>query len=204
LVVVDTSAFFFAGEEENSNQAMAAHAATMRALTQLPGSPCVMVLCHPSKFAKDSEELIPRGGSSFYNEIDANLTLAPTEGEAVFNLGHTKLRGPDFERMQIELVRYTDPSFLDTKGRPSSTVVARIISEQEADAAADLASDSERRILECLTFKKSGMTNGQLVEATGMLKGSVSKITTRLMQRRPPLIEKVGSLFKMSRVSDKN
>jgi hypothetical protein len=47
LVVIDTSAAYFLGEDENSNPQMGAHARMLRKLTTLPGGPCVLVLCHP-------------------------------------------------------------------------------------------------------------------------------------------------------------
>ena len=47
LVVVDTSAAYFLGDEELSNTQMGGHARMLRRLTTLPGNPCVVVLCHP-------------------------------------------------------------------------------------------------------------------------------------------------------------
>ena len=39
----------------------------------MPGEPCVIVACHPVKNASD-DNLIPRGGGAFLNEVDGNLT----------------------------------------------------------------------------------------------------------------------------------
>jgi hypothetical protein len=51
LVVVDTSAATFEGEDENNNVHTIEHAKRMRSLTSLPGGPTVLVLCHPTKRA---------------------------------------------------------------------------------------------------------------------------------------------------------
>ena len=72
LVVVDTSAATFEGEDENSNVAAIEHAKRMRSLTELRGGPTVLVLCHPTKRAT-ADDLLPRGGGSFLAEIDGNL-----------------------------------------------------------------------------------------------------------------------------------
>jgi RecA-family ATPase len=47
LVVVDTSPAYFPGHDENSNVEMGEHARTLRRLTELPGGPTVVALCHP-------------------------------------------------------------------------------------------------------------------------------------------------------------
>jgi RecA-family ATPase len=41
LVIVDTSAAYFLGADENANAEMGKHARALRTLTTLPGSPCV-------------------------------------------------------------------------------------------------------------------------------------------------------------------
>ena len=73
LVLVDTSAAYFEGEDENNNQQAGAHARLLRGLTDLPGGPCVVVATHPPKSASDSN-LQPRGGGAFIAEMDGNLT----------------------------------------------------------------------------------------------------------------------------------
>ena len=87
LVIVDTSAAYFLGEEENGNAQMGHHARTLRTLTELPGQPCVLVLCHPIKNAADQTQLLPRGGGAFIAEMDGNLTLWRTD--EVTELWHT-------------------------------------------------------------------------------------------------------------------
>src|SRR3954452_23132989 len=75
LVILDTSAAYFLGNEELSNTQMGAHARLLRRLTTLPGAPCVVVLCHPIKHVTDPTQLLPRGGGAFLAEVDGNLTI---------------------------------------------------------------------------------------------------------------------------------
>jgi hypothetical protein len=66
-------------------------------LTTLPGGPCVLALCHPIKHVIDPNQLLPRGGGAFLNEVDGNLS-AWKRDEDIVELHHTgKLRGPGFE-----------------------------------------------------------------------------------------------------------
>jgi RecA-family ATPase len=60
MVVVDTSAAYFEGEDENSNAQQVVHARRLRSLCEMPGGPCVVIACHPPKNAAD-DNLQPRG-----------------------------------------------------------------------------------------------------------------------------------------------
>ena len=76
LIIVDTAAAYFEGDDENSNTQFGDYARrTLRPLITMPGEPCVIVACHPVKNATD-DNLIPRGGGAFLNEVDGNLTAA--------------------------------------------------------------------------------------------------------------------------------
>lgn len=49
LIIVDTSAAYFEGDDENANKPAGDHARRFRELTTLDGGPCVVVACHPPK-----------------------------------------------------------------------------------------------------------------------------------------------------------
>ncbi|HMF29731.1 MAG TPA: AAA family ATPase, partial [Candidatus Cybelea sp.] len=103
FVVVDTSAAYFLGDDEISNTQIGNHARMLRRLTELPGGPCVLVLCHPIKHAQEQNQLVPRGGGAFLAEVDGNLTVW-RKTESVIELYYTgKLRGAGFEPMHFEL-----------------------------------------------------------------------------------------------------
>ncbi len=101
LVLVDTSVAFFGGEDENDNIAALAHARCLRELAALPGKPAVVANCHPSGSAPEKDKCVPRGGTAFLNEIDANLTVW-ADGETAELHWLRKKRGPDFEPQWFE------------------------------------------------------------------------------------------------------
>ena len=49
LLIVDTSAAYFTGDNEIDRTQMGHHAAMLRSFTTLPGRPAILVLCHPIK-----------------------------------------------------------------------------------------------------------------------------------------------------------
>jgi hypothetical protein len=97
LVIIDSAAAYFEGDEENSNTQLGAYARMLRTLVEISGGPTILVLCHPIKNA-DQDNLVPRGGGAFVNEIDGNLVLKTlSEMPKVVDLHwHVKFRGPDF------------------------------------------------------------------------------------------------------------
>jgi AAA domain len=84
LVIVDTSAAYFEGDDENNNVQMGKHARMLRSLAQLPDGPTIIVTCHPTKKA-DNEDFVPRGGGAFLNEIDTNLVCIRSRTRLLFN-----------------------------------------------------------------------------------------------------------------------
>jgi hypothetical protein len=130
LVVIDTSAAYFNGTDENSNVDMGKHARNLRGLTTLPGSPCVLVACHPTKSA-DQSNLLPRGGGAFIAEVDGNLTCQKTDHGTVKLHWQGKHRGPDFAPIMFDLSTVNAPGLQDSRGRPIPTVMASVLSEGE-------------------------------------------------------------------------
>lgn len=139
LVVIDTSAAYFEGDNENDNAQQGMHARRLRWLTTLPGGPCVLVLCHPTKNAND-DMLVPRGGGSFIAEVDGNVALRRTD--TLISAGALgKFRGPEFPPLNFECVVIRDhPRLLDSRGRNVPTVIARMV---DADGAARLERTAE-------------------------------------------------------------
>lgn len=138
LIVVDTSIALFAtpdmpDAEENNAAHMYKHALRLRFLTRSPGRPTVLALCHPTKKPNGPEDLLPRGGGSFLNEMDGNLTLWDT-GNHVSQLHWCgKFRGPGFERIGFKLDEIRLESICDSKGRILPTVIARYMPEEEVE-----------------------------------------------------------------------
>lgn len=161
-VVVDTSAAYFRGNEENSNTELGDHARMLRELTHLPGNPCVVVCCHPTKSAAN-ESLLPRGGGAFVNEVDGNLTCFKTDSVIELHW-HGKIRGPDFDPMALELVTTYSERLVNAKGIQMPTIIARPLSESEHRAKAD-AIDHDMQRLVLLMSENPSASIASLAEA---------------------------------------
>lgn len=188
LIIVDTSAAYFLGNEELSNTQMGNHARMLRRLTTLNGRPCVLVLCHPIKHASEPHQLLPRGGGAFLAEVDGNLTAWKTDDLIV--LHHNKIRGPGFEPISFELDRISTDSLLDDDGRRLPTVRAVAISEIEEQTQADRKVADENLLLSAM-LKESGQTIAGLATACRWLlqggdphKSKVDRIIKRLEDSR--------------------
>ena len=181
LIIVDTSAAFFEGDEENANVQMMAHAKMLRGLIDLiAGNPTVIVTSHPVKhFSR--ENMIPRGGGAFLNEMDGNLTCMKVDGTMVTELHwQGKFRGIDFAAIPFHLEVGKTDKLKDSKGRHLWTVIARAITEKERDAAEDAGQKSKAKLLaamakipgasiadlakECEWFTKDGKPYKSLVQ----------------------------------------
>jgi AAA domain len=143
LVIIDTSAAYFEGDDENNNKQMGEHAARIRSLIELPGRPCIVTACHPVKNAAD-DNLLPKGGGNFLNEVDGNLTLVRTDmtGELHWQ---GKFRGPEFSPIMFQLRQVTNPRLKDSDGRLLPTILASHLSEegqQEIDSARRIRQDA--------------------------------------------------------------
>jgi hypothetical protein len=150
LIIVDTSAAYFNGKDELSNTEMGAHARMLRALTTLPGTPAVLVLCHPVKHVNEPSQLLPRGGGAFLAEIDGNLTAWKHDGRIVTLHHSEKLRGPGFEPITFRLESVTTARLTDRRGRVIPTVQAVWISDAETDREVEAARADENALLRAM------------------------------------------------------
>lgn len=143
LIVVDTARAYFEGDDENNNKQAGDYARLLRGLTQLAGGPCVVVNCHPAKYAKD-DNIQPVGGGAFVAEMDGNLTCIG-DGDLVEVHWQTKLRGPDFLPIKFELKRVTTPALRDSKGRNITTVMAGALSDSSyAQRVAQMLTEEDK------------------------------------------------------------
>ena len=127
LVIVDTVAAFFEGDNDNDNVQAGVQARALRSMTCLPGGPSVLLLAHPTKRAAD-DDLIPRGGGAFLNEVDGNIALQKRESLIAASV-QGKFRGPEFTPMYFELKAVRHPRLKDTRGRDIPTVIAQSVDE---------------------------------------------------------------------------
>jgi len=172
LVVVDTSAATFEGDDENSNVHAIEHAKRMRSLTQLKGGPTVLVLCHPTKRAT-VDDLIPRGGGAFLAEVDGNLCARKSDS-AVELHWCGKFRGMDFAPILFRLDTVTAVRLKDRRGRSIPTVLAAPIDETARQAMAAAGRDDENLVMRAIE-KQPGASLAELATALGWSYGSSNK-----------------------------
>lgn len=186
LVILDTAAAFFPGDDDNSNVQSGNYARLLRTLTTCDGKPAVMVLAHPVK-NPDRENLLPRGGGAFLNEIDGNLTLwAEAMGESATLHWQGKIRGADFAPVNFALRQVKIPTLTDRRGRPIVSLVASIQADDEAEKAATIARGDENTVLEWLrrhpgiSVKDIALNAGWVSQAGTPHKSKVHRLLTAL------------------------
>ena len=195
LVVIDTSAAYFLGNEELSNTQMGAHARMLRSLTQLPGGPCVLVLCHPIKHVTDPTQLLPRGGGAFMAEVDGNLTSWKHD-DVLIELHHNKMRGPGFEPISFKLETIRTSKLIDARGRQLPTVRAVTVTQSEEDTQQKRTEDDEDRVLADIlahpdaSFSEIAERAGWVNDKGEALKKRVHRAVERLERAHPKLIRK--------------
>ncbi len=146
LIIVDTTAAFFTGTDENSNTEMGRYARQLRELAQLRWRPAVLAASHPIKNAA-ADSLLPRGGGAFLNEVDGNLSLAKRGDTSVLHW-QGKHRGPDFAALTFDMQQVQAPALVDSRGRAIPTVMAAVVEDGEvAERAAGAGRDDELMLL---------------------------------------------------------
>jgi hypothetical protein len=186
LVVVDTAAAYFPGDETNSNAQQAAYARLLRQLTFLRGKPAVLACCHPVKNAA-RDNLTPMGGSAFLNEVDGNLTLwANSERQTILHW-QAKFRGLEFDPLAFELLGATSERVKDTDGTLMPSVVAKPISESTLEASEEVAEKDEDKLLETI-HRNPNNSFAELGRKMGCSKIRVQRLMERL--REDKLVQK--------------
>jgi hypothetical protein len=149
-VTIDTGPAFQAAcgfADENDNMAALRFALQLREFTKLPGKPAVIVPTHPIKNAT-RDNLLPRGGSAFLNEMDGNFCLW-AEGERECTELHWagKLRGPSFDPIVFALEKGTCDGLVDAKGRRTPSVWAYPTDPRRAERAEANQREEEDAVL---------------------------------------------------------
>jgi hypothetical protein len=184
LVIVDTSIAYFGGDDENGNVEMKAHASMFRDLSRNLGGATVLILCHPTK-NPGKDNLVPRGGGGFLNEIDGNLTLWRVD-EMVTLHWQGKFRGANFEPLTFRMKLVTLAGYTDTKGRPINSVVVLPLNEGEIVRLSMQTWEDENKLLyEMLRFPGQSMADiakelGWLSSKGDPLKSKVSRVIAEL------------------------
>jgi hypothetical protein len=201
LVIVDTAAAYFNGDDTNNNSQQGAYARLLRQLTFLPGKPTVLVNCHPVKNAA-RDNLLPMGGSAFLNEIDGNLTLwANADRQTTLHwLG--KFRGPEFEPITFEMETVSSDRVKDAKGRKMPSVVAKPVSEIKLQFAEAKTEREEITLLNFIAGNKNASIADLAIKcnfisaAGNPQKSKVFAMCGRLVEDK--LLEKRGNKYRIT------
>lgn len=192
LVVIDTFAAYFDGDDENSNAQALDFARLVRKIAAFGSKPAVIMPAHPVKNATKGN-LTPKGGSSLLNEVDGNLTLW-NEGGILSMHWQGKFRGAEFEPLHMELQRFETASICDNQGRIIPTILAKPLLETRAieiatenlsredrvllSIARDPALSARERCVQCRMTLNTGKA------ATGALTRVLNKLRDQKLIRR--------------------
>lgn len=201
LVIVDTAAAYFNGDETNSNSQQGAYARILRQLTFLPGKPAVLVNCHPIKNAS-RDNLLPMGGSAFLNEVDGNLTLWANADKQTTLHWLGKFRGPEFEPMTFEMETVESPRVVDAEGRRMPSVVAKPVSEIKMQFVESRQEREETTLLNCIARNRNSSIADlaiqcDFISAVGNpQKSKVFAMCSRLVEEK--LLERRGQKYRIT------
>jgi hypothetical protein len=147
LIVIDTWQAFFDGKDVNNPTEAANFARRLRPLTSLPGNPTVIFAAHPNKNAAAVEELVPSGGGSILNEIDANLTIFRQDSGDFELHWMRKIRGADFDPLGFRIEQKTSPDIANGHGVEIAVPVMRRIVTAEAEKREQTTEERKMAVL---------------------------------------------------------
>jgi hypothetical protein len=194
LLIVDTSASFYSGDDENDNVKLGKHARMLRTFVDLPGGPTVLVTCHPTK-TPNMDNLLPRGGGAFLAEVDGNLVAIKDKAKMLVEIStHGKFRGPEFAPFPFKLVPATSDRLVDGKGRLIWSVYAEPISQAQQEEMESWGTQNQDDLLRALLVH-SGCSMSELAERLNWktINGDLHKVRVqRVMQElaKNKLVEK--------------
>jgi hypothetical protein len=185
LVIGDTLAALFDGDDMNSNTQGGDFMRRLRPLTQVNGKPAVLIAAHPVKNASE-DNLVPYGGGAIVNEVDGNLTLWKGDGGLV-TLHHNKLRGLEFKPLIFQIETACSPDVVDKAGQQVPLPIMLPGSEQTAEDKVTAGHDASRKLLTAMLANRNA-TQRELAKKVGTK--SVGSINKRLQSlKREKLVE---------------
>lgn len=182
LIVVDTFAAYFDGDDENSNAQALDFARVIRGLTAIESRPAVVMPAHPVKNASRGN-LSPKGGSSLVNEVDGNLTLWKEGGVTTMHW-QVKIRGPEFDPLQFELVPHESDAIRDSKGRRMPTILAKPLLLSRAMELSQENMTLEDRVLLTVDNDPALSLDGRGVLCGGVHKQKIKRTLQKLESQR--------------------
>jgi 5S rRNA maturation endonuclease (ribonuclease M5) len=163
LIIVDTFAAFFDGDDTNDATQGGEFMRRIRPLTKLKGNLAVLVAAHPIKNAPE-DNLLPYGSSAILNEVDGTTTgLVSLHWQG-------KLRGLDFEPINFRFENVSSPDVLDAKGRQILLPVMRPCDAQTAGQRETAEANLDLALLNAMIANPNG-TQTDRTTAIGRTKG---------------------------------
>lgn len=125
LVIVDSLQAFFEGDNDNDNTQMVEMAHKLRALCQISRQLSLLIIAHPAGKTPTKDNLVPRGGGAFLNEIDGNLTVWSQDASQQTLHHSQKFRGAGFDPMEWVMQIHEFDHLTDIHGTPLKLPVSR-------------------------------------------------------------------------------
>lgn len=125
LVIIDSLQAFFEGDNDNDNSQMVEMAHKLRDLCDVPSRPAALIIAHPAGKVASKDNLVPRGGGAFLNEIDGNLTVWSQDATQQTLHHSQKFRGAGFDPMEWVMQIHEFQHLTDIHGTPLKLPVSR-------------------------------------------------------------------------------
>lgn len=125
LVIIDSLQAFFEGDNDNDNSQMVNMAHKLRDLCDIENRPSLLIIAHPAGKTPNKDNLVPRGGSAFLNEIDGNLTVWSQDASQQTLHHSQKFRGAGFDPMEWVMQIHEFPHLTDVHNTPLKLPVSR-------------------------------------------------------------------------------
>lgn len=125
LVIVDSLQAFFEGDNDNDNTQMVEMAHKLRDLCETTRRPAILIIAHPAGKVPAKDNLVPRGGGAFLNEIDGNLTVWSQDASQQTLHHSQKFRGAGFDPMEWVMQVHEFSHLTDIHGTPLKLPVSR-------------------------------------------------------------------------------
>ena len=125
LVIVDSLQAFFEGDNDNDNSQMVIMAHKLRDMAAITNRPALLIIAHPAGKVPSKDNLVPRGGGAFLNEIDGNLTVWSQDASQQTLHHSQKFRGAGFDPVEWVMQIHEFDHLTDIHGTPLKLPVSR-------------------------------------------------------------------------------
>jgi hypothetical protein len=187
LIMVDTLAAYYDGDDINNNVQAGDFMRRLRPMTRLPGLPSVIVAAHPTKNAAE-DQIVPYGGGAILNEVDGNLTARKAAGGATELHWQGKLRGVEFEPAIFRFELLTSPDVKDVKGREVQLPVLMPASKLDVEEREKVSVNRDEALLRAMVADPGASLNA-LSTATKIHRSSIERTLHRLATPREGKLE---------------